>query len=65
MIQLSIWQHSITEMFLIIPYISIFDGYGKCDLHVLQVNVFYPFSFLHCVHCSANMLEMGIYVHRL
>lgn len=26
------WQHSITEMFLIIPYISIFDGYGDRNL---------------------------------
>lgn len=59
------WQHTITEMFLIIPYFPVFDGYGECNLYVLQVNVFYPFFFLHSVHCSANMLEKGIYVSRL
>lgn len=60
-------QHSITEMFLTIPYVSIFDSYGDCNLCVLEVNVFYPFSFLHCtcMYCSASMLGVGIYVHRL
>lgn len=58
-------QHSIKEMFLTIPYISIFDSCGDCILCVLEANIFYPFSFRRCMYCSASMLGMGIYVHRL